>query len=133
MAGTKKVKVDYNRLTVEKLAELYKNMTDDEKKAINFKEYMEEKPAKTELVDVIGVDGKPKYYVDKNGKTKIKKTRKPVGTEKKKVFNLMSAKRDFYKAYENKYEWLNKPLEKTSKENKNNKINNALKALGAID
>lgn len=129
MAVAKK-KADYNKLTVEKLAELYSSLSPEEQQKMNFNEYVEDKPAKTELVDVKGADGKPKYYIDKNGNTRIKKTRKPIGTKKKKVFNLMKAKRAFYDKYTDKFNWITKPVEKSNASKKENKTKAALETLG---
>lgn len=127
-----KTKVDYNKLTLDKLVELYKSLSTEDQKKINFSEFMIEVPAKTALVTVVEANGRPKYYIDKNGVTKIKKEKIAVGTEKKKKFSLMKAKRAFYGTYTNEFDWVTKPREK--KNNKDDaakkKRNEALSALG---
>lgn len=127
-----KTKVDYNKLTVEQLATLYKSLSPENQNKINFSKFMIEVPAKTALVNVLDADGKPKYYVDKNGVTKIKKKKIAVGTEKKEKFSLMKAKRAFYDTYPNEFDWISKPREKKNikSDEAKKRRNEALSALG---
>lgn len=120
--------VNFKTLKIEGLVELYKELGD---KANDFDmaSYVEEKPEKTALVDMVNADGKPKYYVGKDGKTKIKKKKVAVGDKKVKVFNLMAAKRDFYKAFKTEFDWKNAPKEKAA-DNKSDKAKNALASIG---
>lgn len=132
--AAEKVKVDYNKLTVEQLAEYYNTLSDELKKEIDFNDYMKERPAKTALVDVIGADGKPQYYIDKNGVTRVKRKKIAVGTAKESYFNLMAAKYAFYQKYKNEFVWITKPVEKAKKDNikdeEEKKRKNTLSKLG---
>lgn len=125
-----KIKVDYHKLTVERLAELIAKLG-DKAKDFNAQDYVAERAAETKLVAVVDVDGKPKYYVGKDGKTKIRKEKVAVGTKKEKYFNLMKAKRDFYDLFRDaeEFEWYNTPKVAEKKDSKK-KVEAALKSMG---
>lgn len=132
--AAEKVKIDYNKLTVEQLAAYYNTLSEELKKEIDFNNYINERPEKTALVDVIGIDGKPQYYIDKNGVTRIKRKKVAVGTTKVKYFNLMAAKLAFYEKYKDQFEWITEPKAKIKKDKEKaeaeKKRENALNALG---
>lgn len=123
-----KIKVDYHKLDVEKLAELVAELG-DKAKDFNANEYVAERAAKTALVDVYNEDGKPKTYIDKKGRMKIKKQKVTVGTETEKYFNLLKAKRDFYKLYKDEFDWYNTP-KVSEKKDKSDKVKSALASMG---
>lgn len=123
-----KIKVDYHKLTVEKLAELVAELG-DKASAFNANDYVAERAAETKLVDVVNADGKPKYYVGKDGKTKIRKEKIAVGTKKEKYFNLMKAKRAFYDLYKDEFDWYNTP-KAAKKDDSSKKVEAALAAMG---
>ena len=111
------------------LAELVGTLSEERKKEFNAADYVEERAANVQLVAVLDAEGKPKYYVGKDGKTKIKKKRVAIGDEKVEFFNLMKAKRAFYDAYKDDFEWTSKPKEAKAKA-KNDATTNALASLG---
>lgn len=126
-----KKKVNFKKLKIEGLVELYKEVGEEKiaAKKFDMSKYVEEKAEKSALVDIVNADGKPKYYVGKDGKTKIKKKRVAVGDKKVKKFNLMAAKRDFYDAFKEEYDWEDAPRAKQSG-NKSDVAKNALASIG---
>lgn len=128
MAKTEKIRVDYHKMDVEKLAELVASLGENTK-GFKAADYVAERPAETKLVDIVNADGKPKYYVGKDGKTKIKKKKVAVGDKKEKYFNLMAAKRAFYDLFREEFDWYNTP-KKSDKEDNSKKVADALAALG---
>lgn len=128
MAKTEKIRVDYHKMDVEKLAELVASLGENTK-GFKAADYVAERPAETKLVDIVNADGKPKYYVGKDGKTKIKKKKVAVGDKKEKYFNLMAAKRAFYDLFREEFDWYNTP-KKSEKEDNSKKVADALAALG---
>lgn len=123
-----KIKVDYHKLTVEKLSELVAELG-DKASVFNANDYVSERAAETKLVDVVNADGKPKYYVGKDGKTKIRKEKIAVGAKKEKYFNLMKAKRAFYDLFKDEFDWYNTP-KVSKKEDNSKKVKAALAAMG---
>ena len=128
MAKTEKIRVDYHKMDVEKLAELVASLGENTK-GFKASDYVAERPAETKLVDIVNADGKPKYYVGKDGKTKIKKKKVVVGDKKKKYFNLMAAKRAFYDLFREEFDWYNTP-KASNKEDNTKKVAAALASLG---
>ncbi len=128
MAKTEKIRVDYHKMDVEKLAELVASLGENTK-GFKAADYVDERPAETKLVDIVNADGKPKYYVGKDGKTKIKKKKVAVGDKKEKYFNLMAAKRAFYDLFREEFDWYNTP-KKSAKEDNSKKVADALAAMG---
>ena len=128
MAKTEKIRVDYHKMDVEKLAELVKSLGENTK-GFKAADYVAERPAETKLVDIVNADGKPKYYVGKDGKTKIKKKKVAVGDKKEKYFNLMKAKREFYDLFKDEFDWYNTP-KASNKEDNTKKVAAALASLG---
>lgn len=128
MAKTEKIRVDYHKMDVEKLAELVASLGENTK-GFKAADYVAERPAETKLVDIVNADGKPKYYVGKDGKTKIKKKKVAVGDKKEKYFNLMAAKRAFYDLFREEFDWYNTP-KKSAKEDNSKKVADALAAMG---
>lgn len=128
MAKTEKIRVDYHKMDVEKLAELVASLGENTK-SFKAADYVDERPAETKLVDIVNADGKPKYYVGKDGKTKIKKKKVAVGDKKEKYFNLMAAKRAFYDLFREEFDWYNTP-KKSAKEDNSKKVADALAAMG---
>lgn len=133
----KKQVVDYHKLNIELLSQLVQYVNeeglnpknDEGKLKFNPSDYVQERAAATKLVDVLNADGKPKYYVGKDGKTKIRKQKIAVGSAKEKYFNLMKAKVDFYAAFKNDFEWINLP-KAANKKNEESKVKDALAAMG---
>lgn len=106
---------DYKKLTLEQMVDYV--IDNDKTDKIDLNSFMEEKN-EYELVSVYEADGKPKMYVGKDGKTRIKKQQKSTG---KKVmrYNFLKAKKAFYKAFELDIEWINPPVStKTEKPKK---------------
>lgn len=128
MAKTEKIRVDYHKMDVEKLAELVASLGENTK-GFKAADYVAERPAETKLVDIVNADGKPKYYVGKDGKTKIKKKKVAVGDKKEKYFNLMAAKRAFYDLFREEFDWYNTP-KVSNKEDNTKKVAAALASLG---
>lgn len=128
MAKTEKIRVDYHKMDVEKLAELVASLGENTK-GFKAADYVAERPAETKLVDIVNADGKPKYYVGKDGKTKIKKKKVAVGDKKEKYFNLMAAKRAFYDLFREEFDWYNTP-KKSAKEDNSKKVADALASMG---
>lgn len=128
MAKTEKIRVDYHKMDVEKLAELVASLGENTK-GFKASDYVSERPAETKLVDIVNADGKPKYYVGKDGKTKIKKKKVAVGDKKEKYFNLMAAKRAFYDLFREEFDWYNTP-KVSSKDDNTKKVAAALASLG---
>ena len=128
MAKTEKIRVDYHKMDVEKLAELVASLGENTK-GFKAADYVAERPAETKLVDIVNADGKPKYYVGKDGKTKIKKKKVAVGDKKEKYFNLMAAKRAFYDLFREEFDWYNTP-KVSSKDDNTKKVAAALASLG---
>lgn len=112
---TKKV-IDWQRLTLKEMVELVNETEGDAK--IDLTKY-KEKEYPYELVDKLDSQGKPITYIDKKGKARVKKKKHYLkDKEKKDVYNLLKAKRDFYKMYMSDFEWTNPPKVKTDKEKK---------------
>lgn len=114
-----KVIFDYNKLTAEDMRDyIVKNHNTKEDKE-EFKKNAFEIKSKKVAVQVIGKDGKPVYYVDKKGKTRIRQTYvdKPSG-EKNLTFNNLKAKKYFYETYKDEIIWLNAPKTKPKKDAK---------------
>lgn len=128
MAKTEKIRVDYHKMDVEKLAELVASLGENTK-GFKAADYVAERPAETKLVDIVNADGKPKYYVGKDGKTKIKKKKVAVGDKKEKYFNLMAAKRAFYDLFREEFDWYNTP-KVSNKDDNTKKVAAALASLG---
>lgn len=128
MAKTEKIRVDYHKMDVEKLAELVASLGENTK-GFKASDYVSERPAETKLVDIVNADGKPKYYVGKDGKTKIKKKKVAVGDKKEKYFNLMAAKRAFYDLFREEFDWYNTP-KVSNKDDNTKKVAAALASLG---
>ena len=128
MAKTEKIRVDYHKMDVEKLAELVASLGENTK-GFKASDYVSERPAETKLVDIVNADEKPKYYVGKDGKTKIKKKKVAVGDKKEKYFNLMAAKRAFYDLFREEFDWYNTP-KVSSKDDNTKKVAAALASLG---
>ena len=113
-----KLEMDFNKLTAKMMkAYIEEYHNDDESKKAFKKEAFQEKIERT-AVTVYEADGKPKVYVDKTGKTRVKKKMiDVVGGEKKVKFNLLKAKKYFYATYKNEINFKNAPKTK-SDENK---------------
>ena len=110
----KKPIYDFKKLTAEDMAkyiEEYHNDTESKKK---FKEAAFETKIEKVAVTVYEADGKPKYYIDKTGKTRVKKKMIDANTGKKKEkFNLLKAKKYFYATYKDEINFENAPKSKT--------------------
>jgi len=111
--------LDYKRMTLKDMYDfLLEEHNDDESKKAFKDAYIEVRP-KTTYVTVYESDGKPKVYVDKNGKTKVRKKKVPVKSgEKIQSTNLLKAKRYFYETYKSEIEFTNVP-ETNKKQTKN--------------
>lgn len=119
MAEKKKPEYDYAKLSAKQMAEFITTYHDDEESKKAFKNAAYVETVEKIAVDVYGKDGKVKLYVDKNGKTKIKKKMidKPNG-EKTTKFNLLKAKKYFYEKYKDEISFSNLP--KTATNDKKN-------------
>lgn len=107
-----KIEMDFNKLTAKMMKEYIEEHHDntESKKAFRKAAFVE-KTEKT-AVTVYEADGKPKVYVDKNGKTRVKKKMIDVaGGEKKEKFNLLKAKKYFYNEYKDEINFINPPKE----------------------
>ena len=91
--------------------------------------FYEDKPKKTALVNVLDAEGKAKTYINKKGKTCIKKKRIAIGDETKEVFNILKAKVEFYKKYKNDIEFVNVPVSAKKSESAEEKVKKALSLL----
>ena len=105
--------LDYKKMTLKDMYDyLLKEHNDDESKKAFRDAYIEIRP-KTTYVTVYESDGKPKVYIDKNGKTKVKKKKVPVKTgEKIQSNNLLKAKKYFYETYKSEIDFTNVPTAK---------------------
>ncbi len=131
MAAKEKRVVDYNKMDLELFAELLNSLPEDKQKEFNAQQYVSTRPAKTKLVTKLDADGKPDTYINKNGKTKIRKEKRAIGTETVEYFNLMKAKRAFYNAFKDEFEWSTRPKEST-KDKAKEKEEKTAKALASI-
>lgn len=113
MADNKK-QFDFNKITLEDMVNFVVN--NNLKDKINLKQFLEEKE-KYKLVNVNDAEGKPKTYIGKNGKVKIKKKQIPTG-EKVERYNFLKAKRYFYNETKSLIDWKNPPKERKTKDNK---------------
>jgi hypothetical protein len=119
MAETKKPIYDFNHLTAKDMAEYIEKNHNDEASKKAFKEKAFETKTEKTAVTVYEADGKPKVYVDKNGKTRVKKKMIDANTGKKTVkFNLLKAKRYFYDTYKDEIDFENPPKAKKSEKKK---------------
>lgn len=122
-----KIKMNYKKITLEEMV-LFIRDNDKEEGTKFIKGFYEKEPAKTKLVNVLDAEGKPETYINKKGKTAIRKKRVAVGAETKEVYNVLKAKRAFYDRYKDKIEFENAPKEK-AEEKKDDKIKSALSLL----
>ena len=110
-----KPEFDYRKI---KLEDMVHYVIDNEKKdRIDLTAFYDETP-KYKMVDEYNADGKPKTYVGKDGKVKIKKKKEKIAGEKTTKYNFLKAKRALYKEFKNDISWINPPLEKAEKEKK---------------
>ena len=125
MAETKEVKkpkYDFKRLTAEEMKNYIETYHNDAESKAAFKKVAFEEKVEQTAVTVYEADGKPKVYVDKNGKTRVKKKMIDVNGGKKVVrFNLLKAKNYFYDTYNKEIDFENLPKGK-EKENEKNKM-----------
>lgn len=108
--------INWRRLTLAQMVELVNETEGDPK--IDLRKYKgQEYPY--ELVDKLDSQGKPITYIDKKGKARVKKKKHYLkDKEKKEVYNLLKAKRDFYEMYVDDFEWEKPPKAKKNKEKK---------------
>lgn len=113
MAETKKPIYDFNKLTAKDMAEYIEKYHDDTESKKAFKEAAYETKTEKTAVTVYEADGKPKVYIDKSGKTRVKKKMIDANTGKKTTkFNLLKAKRYFYDTYKAEIDFENPPKTK---------------------
>lgn len=106
-----KFQLDYKKMKLEDMVNYLIDF--DKKDMIDLNSFMEEVD-KYELVSVYDADGKPKTYIGKSGKVKIKKEQRPTG-KKTTRYNFLKAKKAFYNTFANEIEWINPPTEKKNK------------------
>ena len=108
----KKPIYDFKRLTAQDMAKYIEENHNDAESKKNFKEAAFETKIEKVAVTVYEADGKPKYYIDKTGKTRVKKKMIDANTGKKKEkFNLLKAKKYFFETYKDEIEFENAPKE----------------------
>lgn len=100
VAKVKKVTMNYDKLTMAEMTEwLNKNHSEGIE---DFEANAYELKGKITLVPKILSNGKPDLYIDKNGKTKIRKVADESKTgEKVKKLNVFKAKKYFVETYKN--------------------------------
>ena len=110
-----KTKMNYKKLTIAQMMDYIKeNHNDaDSKAAFAAVAIKEQKEQKT--IDVLDADGNKVTYVDKAGKTKVKKQRVDKENGKMiKVKDTFGAKQYFYKTYRNEIDFENAPKDKAA-------------------
>lgn len=113
MAETKKPIYDFNHLTAKDMKDFIEKYHNDEESKKAFKSAAFETVTEKKAVTVYEADGKPKVYIDKSGKTRVKKKMIDANTGKKTVkFNLLKAKRYFYDTYKAEIDFENPPKTK---------------------
>ena len=128
MAKKGEVKMNYKKITVKDMV-LYIKENDNTEEAKEFiNSFYEEKPKKTRNVNLLDDEGKPITYIGKDGKTKIRKKKVAVSKETKQVYNVLKAKKEFYKRYKEVIDFENPPI-RTKEKVEVNKIASALALL----
>jgi hypothetical protein len=116
---TKKPTYDFRKLTAKDMAEYIEKHHNNAESKKAFKEAAFELKAEKVAVTVYEADGKPKYYVDKSGKTRVKKKMIDANTGKRTYkFNLLKAKNYFYDEYKDEIDFKNAPKSKTESNKK---------------
>ena len=106
---------DYRKVKWEDMVHYL--IDNDKKDRIDLTKFYDE-VSKYKMVDEYNADGKPKTYVGKDGKVKVKKKKEKIAGEKVTTYNFLKAKKAFYNEFKNDIDWKNPPLEKSEKEKK---------------
>lgn len=122
-----KIKLDYKKFTLEDICKFFVDYKTKAEGREFVNKFYEDKPARTTLVNVLDAEGKAKTYINKKGKTCIKKKRIAVDDEKKQVYNILKAKSEFYKKFKDEIEFINVP--ESAKKSTEDKVKKALSLL----